>query len=209
MKSALKPASDALRRHPVARVALLLSIFFATLVFFAFNYAYDFLCLDTGPRQGEAIVVLGGESIGRMQQALELYRAGAAPLVIVSGDGVENQIQKGLLRGGVPAEAIELEPKSRNTKENAEFTVRLFERHKVRRAIIVTSWFHSRRAMNCFRTFAPNTRFSSVPCSSFNGFGADCIHVALEYVKTVWYVFRYGISPWLPSTLSPWRVSTP
>jgi uncharacterized SAM-binding protein YcdF (DUF218 family) len=85
---------------------------------------------------------------------------------------------------------------SRNTKENAEFTARLLKQHGVHQAIIVTSWFHSRRAMNCFRSFAPKIQFSSAPCYSFNGLRAEGTHVLQEYVKTVWYVLRYRISPW-------------
>jgi uncharacterized SAM-binding protein YcdF (DUF218 family) len=200
-KSAIIRSPTSSRRRCLARVALLLALAFAGLVLVAFNFAYDWLSIETGPRHGEVIVVLGGESAGRAQEALELFKAGAARSVIVSGDGVDNPIQERLVRGGVPRDAIVLEAKSRNTKENAEFTTRLLKQRGVHHAIIVTSWFHSRRAMNCFYSFAPEIQFSSVPCTSFNGLRAEGTHVMQEYVKTVWYSFRYGIPPWRASAL--------
>jgi uncharacterized SAM-binding protein YcdF (DUF218 family) len=155
--------------------------------------AKNLLCIESGPRQAEVIVLLGGESVDRTKQAQELFEKGAAPSIIVSGNGDCDFIQHRLVQGGVPANAIELESRSRNTKENAEFTTRLLKKRGVQRAIIVTSWFHSRRALNSFRFFAPEIQFSSAPAFHQETLSAEATHVFQEYMKTAWYFFHYGI----------------
>jgi uncharacterized SAM-binding protein YcdF (DUF218 family) len=172
----------------------LLALAMAALVF-----AKSFLCIESGPRRAEVIIVLGGESVDRANQALELFQRGAAPSIIVSGDGDAYVVAQLLVQGGVPSKAIELESRSRNTKQNAEFTVRLLKKKGIHRAIIVTSWFHSRRALNSFCFFAPEIQFSSLPTRQNQAWPDEATHIYQEYLKTVWYYFRYGISPWQAS----------
>ena len=53
---------------------------------------------------------------------------------------------------GVPAEAILVEDKSRNTHENAAFTkVLLQQQPQLKKLLLVTSAFHMRRAKGCFQ----------------------------------------------------------
>src|SRR2546427_105172 len=77
--------------------------------------------------------------------------------------------------------------RSRTTKENAEFTTRMLQKRGLQRAIIVTSWFHSRRALNSFLSFAPKIQFSSLPAYHQEVFAAEASHVLQEYIKTGWY----------------------
>jgi uncharacterized SAM-binding protein YcdF (DUF218 family) len=154
------------------------------------------LCVQTGAGHADVIVVLGGESVDRTRKAIDLFHHGAASRVLVSGGGDASFIRDELVRGGVPADVIEIEDLSRNTKENAEFSSRVLKKEKVQRAIIVTSWFHSRRALNSFRRFSPQIRFSSFPANHHEPFSAEAGHVFQEYAKTLWYTFRYRILPW-------------
>ncbi len=171
-----------------------------SIIMAAFIFAKNLLCIESGPRHGEVIVVLGGESADRGAKTLELFREGAARRIIISGDGDTYVIAQQLMLAGVPSEVIELENRSRNTKENAEFTVQLLKKRGVRRALIVTSWFHSRRALNSsFCYFAPEMQFSSLPTRQNQAWPAEATHIYQEYLKTVWYYFRYGISPWQAS----------
>jgi uncharacterized SAM-binding protein YcdF (DUF218 family)/glycosyltransferase involved in cell wall biosynthesis len=165
------------------------------LVAAGYVFAAKLLCIESGPHRADVIIVLGGESEQRARRALELFQAGAAPGIIVSGDGDAFLIVRQLIQGGVPAGAIQMEDRSKNTKENAEFTVRLLKKEGVQRAIIVTSWFHSRRALNTFSFFAPEIRFSSLP-TYHQAWPAEAVHIYQEYPKTVWYYFHYGIAPW-------------
>ncbi len=66
-----------------------------------------------------------------------------------------------------------------------------------RKIILVTSWYHSRRALNAFRSAAPEVEWISAPAHSgidvtqklaFGEFGT----VTVEYVKLGWYALRYG-----------------
>jgi len=120
----------------------------------------------------DAIVLLGGGTRGdthmgvladlnehgdRLVHATALYKAGKAPLILVSGGSVhgtrpEAEQMRDILRVmGVPRSDIVLEPVSRNTHENAVYSAQLLHQRKLRRVLLVTSAFHMRRAMGVFR----------------------------------------------------------
>ena len=87
----------------------------------------------------DAIVVLGGgmskadgleypdmnESADRVWHAARLWKAGKAPIVVVSGSNDLASTVPLLLDFGVPREAIAVDDESRNTYENSRFTERL------------------------------------------------------------------------------------
>nr|WP_249729683.1 YdcF family protein [Chelatococcus sp. YT9] len=146
----------------------------------------------------DAIVVLGGDGPRRAYRAAALYRAGVAPQVMIAGDGDCGFIRQMMIDRGVPASAIQVECQSRNTWENALFSVPMLVQAKVRRAVIVTSWFHSRRALACFRAVAPQIAFASSPVEpewpSWRLVeDPDSGRILLEYVKVAWYMLRYGV----------------
>ncbi|HXH01800.1 MAG TPA: YdcF family protein [Candidatus Competibacteraceae bacterium] len=124
----------------------------------------------------DAIVVLGGGVEGvhpperlqpnlmagadRVWQGAQLYRAGKAPRVVLSGGYLqwgrsrqpEAEAMQTLIRDfGVPDEALILEGESRNTHQNALYTRALLERHGLRRVLLVTSALHMPRALAAFR----------------------------------------------------------
>ena len=102
-----------------------------------------------------------GPGADRLTHALWLYRAGRVRRIIVSGGSgavlakahTEAAELATLLRlAGVPARDILLEDKSRNTHENARFTKQLLAAHSnIKSLVLVTSAFHQRRALGCFR----------------------------------------------------------
>ncbi len=159
------------------------------------------LPVDSGKARAGAIVLLGGDALGRAPRAAELFLAGAAPLVLVSGDGDFADAAQRLQSAGVPAAAIRVEKLSGSTMENARFSVPLLRQAGSTNAIIVTSWFHSRRALNCFRKVAPDMQFYSRP-SYFGIYRSDWArndvgyHIRLEYVKLLGYWVWYGVPPW-------------
>jgi uncharacterized SAM-binding protein YcdF (DUF218 family) len=182
------------RRHG-RRVLWIISSLILLLVA-ALLFAKPLLCVQHGPSHGDVIIVLGGESVLRAERVVELFKAGASQNIIVSGDGHKGDIETCLIRNGVPSSVITLEPKSRNTKENAEFACDILKSNGVKHAIIVTSWFHSRRSLACFQHFGPSIQFSSLPSLKYEPFQVETVHVLKEYLKIVWYVFRYQIPPW-------------
>lgn len=158
------------------------------------------LFVEGGGKKADVIIILGGDAGDRTFRALELYKAGAAPKIIVSGDGDGFLIRDRLVLAGVDTNVIIVESKSHNTKENAEFSVRLMKERGMRSAIVVTSWYHSRRALACFRSFGTGMDFSSFP--AYDGINMDhkpsmseVPMVVHEYFGIAWYWLRYRISP--------------
>lgn len=158
------------------------------------------LTVDSGEYKAGAMVVLGGDTYGRPARAAELFKSGAAPVVIASGAGDSAEMVRALKQNGVPESAIWREERSGSTWENAKFSAALLRRAGVTNAIVVTSWYHSRRALATFRKVAPEMRFYSRPSYwgvergmwSQHGIGS---HVRAEYVKVIGYWVRYGVRP--------------
>ncbi|MBC8083959.1 MAG: YdcF family protein [Hymenobacter sp.] len=132
--------------------------------------------LATLPRRADAAVLLTGitrvsksphdrvylhEGADRLTNALWLWRAGRVRRILVAG-GSGAVLQKAhteaadlitLLRlAGVPDSVIIKEDRSRNTRENALFTQRILAAQPtLDTLVLVTSAFHQRRALGCFR----------------------------------------------------------
>jgi len=123
----------------------------------------------------EAIIVLGGgidprvetrpypdlqSGADRVWHAARIFRAGKAPLLILSGGVIPRLGTKVseaeamrifLVDLGVPTKAIRLEERSRNTYENAVFTEEILRKSGLTRVLLVTSALHMPRAMAAFR----------------------------------------------------------
>jgi len=126
--------------------------------------------------QAQAVIVLGGfmhtanaahphgefnEAADRLMQAFRLYRAGKAPLILVSGGDVpmfgkgiqtESESARSILEEwGVPESAILVETRSKDTEENARFSRELLAPKGIHRVLLVTSASHMPRAFASFR----------------------------------------------------------
>ncbi len=127
----------------------------------------DALVVERRVESADAIFVLSGaaDHVQRAQGAALAFRQGLAPRVILTDDdqrGGWDDAEKGnpyfvertaaeLIRSGVPAEAIErLAGKVYGTREEARSVVRTAAERGYRRILIVTSGFHSRRALCTF-----------------------------------------------------------
>lgn len=162
------------------------------------------------PQMADAIIVLGGDEGDRADLAAVLYSARRAPKVLVTGIDDCTTIAERLVQSGVPASAIILEPNSRSTWENARYSAPVLRHHGVRKAIIVTSWPHSRRAMACFRTCARDLIFYSAPSGDDSRYHLPewpaWKAILFEYAKTIRYVYM-GRIRWrtLRDTETTWR----
>jgi uncharacterized SAM-binding protein YcdF (DUF218 family) len=139
----------------------------------------------------QAIVVLGGSvhaptarhgnsslinPSDRLLEALRLYRAGIAPLVMCTGGGhsevPEAQAMGRLLQEwGVPSESILLEQKSLNTRENALFSYPVLNARGIRHILLVTSAMHMPRAAAVFRK--AGFEVSPAPSDFRTGWGSE------------------------------------
>lgn len=147
-----------------------------------------------------ALVVLGGEPWTRPARAAEIYGVVQAAPVIVSGEGDCEDVRRQLESRGVPAAIILTECRSKSTFENAQFSVTMLRDAGVTQAVVVTSWFHSRRALACFRKAAPEIQFYSSPtvkpvAQSRWPDRYERDRILREYAKLLYYWVVYGVNP--------------
>ena len=185
----------------IAKVFLLLSALLALVAAVAWFYPEKFLCVDSGKNvSADVIVVLGGGVHERPLRAAELFRQHAAPRILISGAGDDVINRDLLLKQGVPRNVIQMEDDSTTTRENAIFSIKLLRAQHVRSVILVTTWYHSRRAQKTFEHFAPEIKFYSRP--SYYAFDradwpkpGNFKRMRLEFVKLPGYWLRYGVNP--------------
>lgn len=105
-------------------------------------------------RSADAIVVIsGGDTIARTDEAIKLYQAGWAPMIIFSGAAADKDspsnasvMRDHAIKLGVPAESTVIEDQSETTRQNAEQVKSQLVISGSKRVILVTSGYHMRRA---------------------------------------------------------------
>lgn len=185
-------------RSIIALAAVLISCFLFAAYLVAIALSEDLLTELGAPEQADALVVLGGDGPPRAAKAARLWLAGSAPAIRIAGEGDCYAIRETIIAAGVPASAISVECLSRNTWENALNTVSFADKAGLRSGILVTSWFHSKRALETFRALCPGVSWSSAPTAAPNllatAFGQYGRYVAMEYVKLAAYRLRIALS---------------
>ena len=156
--------------RPAARRALLaaLVLVIACVAWFLY-YGGRFLQHDDPLQKADAILMLGGARAERCLEAYELYRAGYAPLIVLSPGRQEQaelllrekgirlprevDLQRDVLQQlGVPADrTLMLSVAVDNTAQEAEALHDLVRARGWRRVIVVTSKYHTRRSRFGFR----------------------------------------------------------
>jgi DUF218 domain len=166
--------------------------------------AGSYLVLDSSER-GDAIVVLeGDQNDSRYHRALQALRDEKSPLLFVdsSTDVVmfgrtvatqeEDFIQRsaGALVGRVRVCPIQGD----STVEETEYVQRCLENRPVNSVVLVTSDFHTRRALSVFRQRLPQYHWSVAAARDQTRFGTDwwCQRewaktTAQEWTKLIWW----------------------
>lgn len=107
-------------------------------------------------------------SIDRLMQAIKLYKQGKVKKIvftggdatILTGDYREADIIRQYLSDiGIPDEDMIFENESRNTHENAIFVYKLLKPATTDKLLIITSGFHMKRALGCFRKAGMNPEY--------------------------------------------------
>ena len=115
--------------------------------------------VEAGASRGSGEVELN-DAADRVTRALELWRAGRVRVVLLSGGNVlpqpgepseSERLAGKLLAWGMPAEAVVVEGRSGNTRENAIETARVVADRGYTSLLLVTSALHMPRALGCFR----------------------------------------------------------
>lgn len=151
----------------------------------AIHIIWDYHLLHQKPEPADMIWALGSHDLRVADRVAELWHAGLAPLVVMSG-GLGNYT-KGVFEKpeavlfaeratalGVPEQAILTESESTNTGENVLFTRRLLADRgvTVTSAIAVQKPFMERRTFATIRNYWPELRVSVT--SPQLGFDAYC-----------------------------------
>jgi uncharacterized SAM-binding protein YcdF (DUF218 family) len=116
--------------------------------------AGDFLVIRDSLEPADAVIAISGDGTGeRAAAAAALVLAGYGRWLIVSGsaDGAAAAMARVAMRAGVPEGRILVDDRAESTVQNARNSARLLRRHRLRRAILVTSPYHTRRAAMAFR----------------------------------------------------------
>ncbi|WP_422661314.1 YdcF family protein [Paenibacillus sp. EC2-1] len=122
--------------------------------------------MDDDGRNADFVLVFGSITAPRVRvpKAVELYKAGRATKIIMSG-GTSNIPEAHVMRdtaiqSGVKDSDIWVEDKSTNTKENIinsrEMIDEKFGLERTRRILLVTNFFHLRRCYLSMKTYMPD-----------------------------------------------------
>lgn len=165
---------------------------------------------DPLPQRANAIVVIGGDhKPERMALAVDLYRSGTAPVVLISagvevleGDALVREAEVMIRQAtemGLPRDAILVEDWSQSTVGNATETLGFARRLGWRSIILVTSSYQSRRAGGLFHSYfdgevavsvQPAQQAGCPPCWATS---LDDLGVAFyEYRNLLWYLIGGG-----------------
>ncbi len=128
-----------------------------------FNNLYDYLSESDELEQADLIFVFGAKKIFRIEKAVNLYKKGYAPKIVISGkcpfyqlDKFEvseaETLEKYALKHGVPKEDIILEKESITVPDNVKRSLNLLEERSIphKSIILVNSPFSQRRGWSHF-----------------------------------------------------------
>ena len=134
---------------------------------------WDYLGMHQEPVKADVIVGFGNFNTDIARRAAELYHQGYAPKILFTGGLGRNtegmlpepeavRFAKVAMECGVPAEDILLEEKSRNTKENIDFTKALLEDRRIPhdRILGVHQPFMERRIVAAMGVYWPEQTFT-------------------------------------------------
>jgi len=190
---------------------LALSILGTLLLLAALAGSGRFLVINR-PGPADVIVVLAGEAEQRPEQGLELLRKGYAPRLLMDVPGNTriyqwNQLElaQRYVQQLPEAAAITLCPIiATSTKGEVRDMERCLENIDAHTILLVTSEYHSRRALSTFGTLLPRYRYEVVPVADPRAFGVnwwqhrEWAKTALEeWGKLIWWetVERWSSKP--------------
>ena len=144
------------------------------------------------PERSDALVVLeGGVGSSRFEQALRLHKAGYAPLILVDADVTRDfygKTEADMLMDYLRREHLNSVAVCATTADSTYNETKDVERcmrmEGATSAIIVTSDFHTRRALETFRKRLPQYRWS-VAASSWPGNAAERYWLHRWWAKSV------------------------
>jgi hypothetical protein len=172
----------------------------AMLVVFAANAGRSLVVDD--PHPSDVILVLAGETDRRPARALELLDQGYGRRVVMDVsasaniyDSTQVELAERYVRGLPQKASVRICPiRGLSTREEAHDVEKCLAGEEGRRVLIVTSEFHTRRALSIFREEVPGRSFSVAAAKDEMQFGTrwwthrqwakTCLD---EWMKVVWW----------------------
>ena len=154
------------------------------------------IVLGAGTWEGEVSPVFAE----RLRHALDLYRSGLAPKIILTG-GLDPRntvtdaeaARRWVEAEGIPAQDVFMEEKSRYTHENFLYAGEIMAQEGWDDALVVSDPLHMKRAMLCARDFGVMAYSSPTPTSMYRSTGAKAKFLVREtgcmIVYGVWRLF--------------------
>jgi uncharacterized SAM-binding protein YcdF (DUF218 family) len=94
---------------------------------------------------------LGAVLAERVLAGVDAWRAGAAPMMLMTGKYEAELMKRRAVKLGVPPERVLVETAALTTRENATGCVAIMRAHNMATAIVVTQSFHRARSVAAFR----------------------------------------------------------
>ena len=175
----------------------------------------SFLVIDDNPQKGDVIFVLNGDADTRPFLAAKLFKEGRAPRIVIAISEDTPAVKAGIFpndtdvavrimkKSGVPEDKISIlsiPGGVTSTRDEAAVLRRYVDAHGTKRIILITSAFHTRRAMWIMRKElagssamvmsapAPHNKFDK---ASWWKEESGLIHFADEYIKLFYYRAKY------------------
>jgi uncharacterized SAM-binding protein YcdF (DUF218 family) len=184
----------------ILAVPLVLLVLFHAAVLAALG---NYLVKAGPPQKADIIVVLAGDGFGhRILTAGDLIHQGYASKALISGPNgnygnyeCDLAIPFAVKAGDPESEFLHLEHRGRSTAEEAQVVVKKLREMGVKRVILVTSNYHTRRAGLIFRRAAPDLEFYVV-ASPDEFFKPDSWWKNREASKTFVFEWMKTIAEW-------------
>lgn len=191
-----------------AKIQLLFVLLILSILLIIGKYAGRFLVTGDLPQKSDVIVILAGDKGFRTERGIELYEAGYAPYIIVSGGPLymnttyADLMKNHIIEHGIPADVVIKESRSDSTYQNALYSKEIMKKKGFKSAIIVSSSYHMRRVKMVFDRAFKNTGIKLVYCYArdplFNpdrwwSNNSSIMKVFNEYVKFIGYFFNRGV----------------
>ena len=162
----------------------------------------------------DVLFVLGGGAFDRGNEAARLFKVGFTNEIVCVGENVpsifkvlnlpysESKVTRiNLIKNNkIPRANIEILEKGTSTKEEADYVIQYCLENNVKKAIVLSSKFHTRRVKSIFRPlFEANGVVLILRGAPSSVYSEDewwkteegLIMVNNEYVKLVYYFFKY------------------
>ena len=186
-------------------------IFCSPLVWFAGNQ----LAVRHDPKVADAIVVFSGDGESsyinqsyqrRTLDAIQYFKAGYAPLIILSSGKDQTFSEVEIIRSllinrGVPQQAIQIVGEyPRSTFENVELVKGILTVRGVKSILLITSPYHSRRALLVWKKSMPELLVSAPPVVDTPKQNLEWV-ASIGQIKVIFYeylaILYYGYKGWL------------